>query len=281
MDAETQTQAQAQAPRLKTNLDTNFLKLIAILCMVVDHVGTVFFPGYPVFRWVGRLAFPIFCYCLTVGLMCTHDIKRYLGRLAIFAVISQPFYALAFHPHDFWGNLTNWNIFITLFFSLLAIYGVKSRKWWWFVVGVLAINLLNADYANTGIILTLIFYLCRNKPWLGALIYSLFFALPFSGTYCAQPQSPQVCDRGVYALCRHPGVLCFLGVYVFLGAAALPSPLLAHGMVYSFLNLCYVIFQDLVTFPKTFCDYAAYRKRVPFLIPTRRSFGMSTADFWT
>ena len=44
MDAETQTQAQTSAPRLKTNLDTNFLKLVAILCMVVDHVGTVFFP---------------------------------------------------------------------------------------------------------------------------------------------------------------------------------------------------------------------------------------------
>ena len=173
MDAE--TQAQTLAPRLKTNLDTNFLKLIAILCMVVDHVGTVFFPGYPAFRWVGRLAFPIFCYCLTVGLMYTHDIRRYLGRLAIFAVISQPFYALAFHPHEFWENLTNWNIFITLFFSLLAIYGIKSRKWWWFVVGVLAINVLNADYANTGVILTLIFYLCRNRPWLGALIYVLSY----------------------------------------------------------------------------------------------------------
>ena len=63
----------------------------------------------------------------------------------------------------------------TLFFSLLAIYGIKSRKWWWFIVGVLAINLLNADYANTGVILTLIFYLCRNRPWLGALIYVLSY----------------------------------------------------------------------------------------------------------
>lgn len=169
MDTPTQT------PKLKTNLDTNFLKLIAILCMVADHVGTVFFPGYPIFRWIGRLAFPIFAYCLTVGLLYTHDIRRYLGRLAIFAVISQPFYALAFHPHDFWGNLTNWNIFVTLFFSLLAIYGVKSRKWWWFVAGVLAINLLNADYANTGVVLTLIFYLCRNKPWLGAALYVLSY----------------------------------------------------------------------------------------------------------
>ena len=118
-----------QAPKLKTNLDTSFLKLIAILCMAVDHAGTVFFPGYPIFRWIGRLAFPIFAYCLTVGLLYTHDIRRYLGRLAIFAVISQHFYALAFHPNEFWGNLTNWNIFVTMLFSLLAIYGVKSRKW--------------------------------------------------------------------------------------------------------------------------------------------------------
>ena len=151
MDAETQR----QTPKLRTNLDTNFLKLFAILTMVVDHVGTVFFPQHPEFRWVGRLAFPIFCYCL------------------LFAVVSQPFFALAFHPHNFWEELTSWNIFVTLFFSLLAIYGVKERKWWWFLLGVLAINVLNADYANTGVILTLIFYLCRNKPWLGALLYVL------------------------------------------------------------------------------------------------------------
>ena len=129
MDAETQR----QTPKLRTNLDTNFLKLFAILTMVVDHVGTVFFPQHPEFRWVGRLAFPIFCYCLTVGLMYTRDIRRYLGRLALFAVVSQPFFALAFHPHNFWEELTSWNIFVTLFFSLLAIYGVKERKWWWFL----------------------------------------------------------------------------------------------------------------------------------------------------
>lgn len=26
--------------------------------MVADHVGSAFFPQYPVFRWLGRLAFP-------------------------------------------------------------------------------------------------------------------------------------------------------------------------------------------------------------------------------
>ena len=77
--------------------------------------------------------------------MYTRDIRRYLGRLALFAVVSQPFFVLAFHPHNFWEELTSWNIFVTLFFSLLAIYGVKERKWWWFLLGVLAINVLNAD----------------------------------------------------------------------------------------------------------------------------------------
>ena len=67
---------QQAAPKLQTNLDTNFLKVIAILSMTVDHVGSAFFPQYPVFRWIGRMAFPIFCYCLTVGLLYTREIGR-------------------------------------------------------------------------------------------------------------------------------------------------------------------------------------------------------------
>ena len=171
MDAETQR----QTPKLRTNLDTNFLKLFAILTMVVDHVGTVFFPQHPEFRWVGRLAFPIFCYCLTVGLMYTRDIRRYLGRLALFAVVSQPFFVLAFHPHNFWEELTSWNIFVTLFFSLLAIYGVKERKWWLFALALFTVSWWNFDYSGTGITLMLIFYLCRNRPRLGAALYLLSY----------------------------------------------------------------------------------------------------------
>ena len=68
-------------PKLSTNLDTNFIKLIAILSMTTDHVGAVFFPQYPVFRWIGWMAFPLFCYCLIVGMLYTRDIKRYLARL--------------------------------------------------------------------------------------------------------------------------------------------------------------------------------------------------------
>ena len=103
---------------------------------------------------------------------------------------------------------------------------------------------------------------------LAALVYSLFFALPFQETYRQQEQGRHVYDGGVYALCRHPGILCFFGLYLCLGLAALPGGPLAHGLAFSLLDLAYAGFQDRVTFPKTFCDYEAYRKKAPFLIPT-------------
>ena len=165
----------SNAPKLQSNLDTNFIKLVAILSMTADHVGNAFFPEYPVFRWIGRIAFPLFCYCLTVGMLYTHDIKKYLLRLGAFALISQPFWILAFNADDFWGNLWNLNIFFTLLVSLLSTWGFQTRRWWLFVLGLVLLNVVNFDYAMTGLILMMIFYLCRNRPWLGALLYSMSY----------------------------------------------------------------------------------------------------------
>lgn len=165
-------------PKLKTNLDTDFLKLIAIISMLIDHVGGSFFPQYPIFRWIGRLAFPIFCYCLTVGLLYTHDIKRYFGRLIFFAMISQPFYALKVDYNAFLENLTNWNIFFTLILSLLFMWGITLRKWYGICIAMVALvslGLWNFDYSFTGVMLMLIFYFCRNRPLLGVALYCLVY----------------------------------------------------------------------------------------------------------
>ncbi len=173
--------------KLRTNLDTNLLKLIAILAMTLDHVGSVFFPEYPVFRWIGRIAFPIFCYCMTVGLLYTHDIKKYLTRLAVFAVISQPFHVLAFHPQDFLENIAVLNIFFTLFVSLLALWGFKEKKWLVFAAATLFTMFVNVDYSVTGILLMLIFYLCRNKPLWGVLLYILSYLPALFNGYMEDP----------------------------------------------------------------------------------------------
>lgn len=104
-----------------------------------------------------------------------------------------------------------------------------------------------------------------------AMIYCLFFALPFEETYADQDSGNRVCRTGVYALCRHPGVLCFAAMYLLLGLAALPDKMILRGVLFSLLNLAYVCFQDRITFPRTFCDYEDYQKKVPFLIPTQNS----------
>jgi hypothetical protein len=55
-------------------------------------------------------------------------------------------------------------------------------------------------------------------------------------------------------------------VYLLWGAAALPAGMLINSLLFSLLNLGYAWFQDRVTFPRTFCDYEEYRKKIPFLL---------------
>ena len=178
-----------KGPRLQTNLDTDLLKLIAIVSMLIDHVGGAFFPEVGPFRWAGRLAFPLFCYCMTVGLLYTRDVRRYLGRLALFAAVSQPFYVLAFHPHDWMAdrNWMNWNIFFTLFLSLLAMAGLKERKWWLFAAAAFAVCWWNFDYSGMGVQLMLIFFLCRKHPRLGAGLYVLSYLPALWNGYAEDP----------------------------------------------------------------------------------------------
>ena len=165
-------------------------------------------------------------------------------------------------------------------FGLFWLYDVNSFLWQhriprsFFTIGslLLAVSLvldvLHAAFAGWEDML----FLGLGALALAALIYTLFFALPFDETYARQNSGRHVCDRGVYALCRHPGILCFFFMYLFLGLAALPaSGLLVRGMILSAVNLLYAWFQDCVTFPRTFVDYQQYQQKVPFLLPTKAS----------
>lgn len=109
-----------------------------------------------------------------------------------------------------------------------------------------------------------VFFLCL-------LIYTLFFALPFDETYVKESRYRKAYTDGVYALCRHPGVLWFAGMYLF--AALLWKSLegLIFFVVMVILNIFYIIFQDYYSFPKTFSNYREYQRSTPFLIPNRKS----------
>lgn len=102
------------------------------------------------------------------------------------------------------------------------------------------------------------------------LVYTLFFVLPFQETYVEQTGA-KTYDKGVYALCRHPGVLWFAGFYFSLWLAFQTSSLLWMAIWYTGLNFGYIILQDVAIFPRVFSDYYRYQQEVPFLVPTKRS----------
>ncbi len=107
--------------------------------------------------------------------------------------------------------------------------------------------------------------------FLGLLIYTLFFALPFQETYVDQTAGAKTYDKGMYALCRHPGVLWFTGFYCCLWLALGGAALFWLAFWYSLFNIGYVLVQDYYTFPRIFTDYAQYKQQVPFLLPNVKS----------
>ena len=74
------------------NTDTGLLKILALLFMIVDHVGVRLFRDVQELRIIGRMAFPLYVWCIVVGTVYTRDPLKYALRLLIAAVIAQPFY---------------------------------------------------------------------------------------------------------------------------------------------------------------------------------------------
>lgn len=114
--------------------------------------------------------------------------------------------------------------------------------------------------------------LCLAFIFLALLIYTLFFALPFKKTYGQSDSLPSVVHTtGMYAICRHPGVLWLSGFY-FCTALSFQSLLLwAAALIFSLLDIIYVILQDYYIFPKQFEGYAQYKDFAPFLLPNSKS----------
>lgn len=83
-------------------LNSNQLKTIAILAMTLDHVISVIYPNYPTDWWIllchviGRLTVPIMWFFIVEGYHYTRDVKKYAGRLFLFAIVSHFAYNFAF-----------------------------------------------------------------------------------------------------------------------------------------------------------------------------------------
>ncbi len=163
---------------------TSFLlKLLAIASMFIDHVGVIFFPDEIFFRMVGRIAFPIFAWQITVGYKNSTNIKNYFLRLLFFALICQVPFSIAFQTLSL-------NIFFTLLMGLLSIkfYNHAKNKYLGFLFSMFMIMLgqaIDVDYGAYGVAVIFLLHVFQNKRiWLVAsfavitLIFSAVYFVP-------------------------------------------------------------------------------------------------------
>ncbi|WP_455716234.1 TraX family protein, partial [Anaerosporobacter sp.] len=154
------------------------LKVIAILAMFIDHIAAVFVDDstklYLLMRGFGRIAFPIFCFLIVEGYFHTRNVKKYMSRLAAFAIISEIPFDLCFYKELFYWQ--HQNVFFTLLLGLVAIYAIEELKKRYsasypksvisqFVVVMLAMTaawLLCTDYNMLGILIIMAFYINRG-----------------------------------------------------------------------------------------------------------------------
>lgn len=137
------------------------LKLMALLFMLIDHIGYIFYPNSIVFSIIGRLALPIFAWELASGFKRTKNLKLYIIRILILGITSQFFYDLLFYN----GYL---NICFTFFISLIMIKIIVSEKH--YLKKIIAVGILiyfayglNIEYGLYGLAIVLSFYFIENK----------------------------------------------------------------------------------------------------------------------
>ena len=155
------------------NTNTGLLKCVALVFMIIDHVGAALLPGLMELRLLGRIAFPLYAWCIAVGCEYTRNLWKYALRLLIAGIISQPCFMLGLNH-----GIMEWNVFATLLLGQVALAGIKEKKYGSQILLPAAAFLLSLivkmDYGWKGILLILLFYACRDKR---AAIFAMF--LPF------------------------------------------------------------------------------------------------------
>lgn len=156
------------------NTATTWLKIIALAFMFIDHAGKMCFPNIPEMRILGRIAFPIYAWCMIVGFHYTRSVPKYLLRILITGLVSQPLYMLALN-HT-WKQP---NIFLTLFLGLCALWGIREKKYlsqiWAPAAAMAAAILASADYGWRGVLLFIMLYAVQeSRPGIAAVMVSYF-----------------------------------------------------------------------------------------------------------
>lgn len=244
---------------LAGNTDTSFLKVLALALMLTDHLGAIFFSDILELRVIGRMAFPLYAWCLVVGSVKTANPLRYGLRLLGLALVSQPLYMMALNHQ--WTDLS---ILFTLLVALIAIEGIRARwmgsEIWVPVLCYVLMGFLKMDYGWRGVTFILVLYLAREtRAGLAAayLAYALFWGAS-SGAVTSLFGCP-------LSFLQWPGIGTALSAFFRL-----------QGMVWLSLPLILIPTRTGIRLPK-WLGYALYPLHLVLLIALRLLNGVSWA----
>lgn len=162
-------------PRRLPETTSLFLHLLAMACMLCDHLWGTIVPGNDWLTCVGRLSFPIFAFLLVEGYFHTGNLRRYAARLLLFALLSELPFNLAMgsrlvypvHQNVLWSfllslGLIHWNEKARAAGNPLRrlLTGGASV-----VLGALAGLVTMVDFYHAGILTVLVFYFFRRPTW--------------------------------------------------------------------------------------------------------------------
>ena len=151
------------------------LHVLAIALMLCDHLWGTIVPGNDWLTCLGRLAFPIFAFMIVEGYFHTKNLKKYILRLLIGAIISEIPFNLALGSN--WFYPIHQNVLWTFLIAILLIHwNEKARasgKMWkrlltaaaTVALGTVLGLLTFVDYHHAGVLTVLVFYFCRGRKW--------------------------------------------------------------------------------------------------------------------
>lgn len=217
------------------------LHILAMAFMLCDHIWATLVAGQDWLTCVGRLASPIFAFLLVEGFFHTRDLRRYVLRLLLLALLSEIPFDLMYAGTPFFPFHQNviWTFLIALF-CMWVIERAKGRGSLWLtalaaagmsLAGWLAGTIAMVDYYGAGVLTVLVFYLFRGGRWwqrLGQAARDALDQLRAAGG----PDAPGPCTGGDCGI--SPAGLCPSGAGSHLalpGPPGVPQPLGTDGLL--------------------------------------------------
>lgn len=192
--------------RLPKIFTATSLKIIAMLIMVIDHVAAILlhdlvFANYSigyrdnfmidmvlVMRTIGRLSFPIFAFLIVESYTYTRSRPRFILRLGIFAIITEPMFNYAqnstwLYP-QYQSNMVTWTL------AIIAIYlydlilqrfeNTSINKILSYLTAILPVisiavfnHFIGSDYGYEGILVCFGIYILRNNRVVAMMLASM------------------------------------------------------------------------------------------------------------